>query len=110
MNNRKDILLLMFDLPSTTAEDRKQYTRFRKELRSQGYWQMQKSCYLKLLRNVSASDQNIAELKKSLPKGGNISVLPLSLNEFKAMKCLLGEPFDVPLYTDDIYCLGETAD
>ena len=31
----------------------------------------------------------------------------MNLNELKEMKRLLGEPFDMELFTEGIYCIGE---
>lgn len=47
-------MLLMFDLPTETAEDRKNYRRFRKFLLSEGFLMHQYSVYSKLLLNGSA--------------------------------------------------------
>ena len=69
--------------------------------------QLQESCYLKLVRNVSAFEQHMKKLGEIMPLRGNISVLPMNLNDFKGMKCLLGEPFNMSLFTDDIVCIGE---
>ena len=107
MRERKGILLLMFDLPAQTSDDKREYSHFRKNLRQQGYLQLQESCYLKLIRNVSSIEQNLTNLKKVMPANGNVSVLPMNLNDFKGMQCLLGEPFDMALFTEDIYCIGE---
>ena len=107
MSDRKGIILLMFDLPAQTSEDKREYTNFRKNLRRQGFLQLQESCYLKLIRNISSVDQNLSNLKKVIPATGNVSVLPMNLNDFKGMQCLLGEPFNLALFTEDIYCIGE---
>ena len=45
-----------------------------------------------------------------LLKKGNNSVLPMNLQDFKGMKCLLGEPFDLDLLTEDICCIGDADD
>ena len=107
MRDRKGIILLMFDLPAQTNDDKREYSHFRKELRKQGFLQLQESCYLKLIRNISSVEQNLINLKKIMPANGNVSVLPMNLNDFKGMRCLLGDPFDMALFTEDIYCVGE---
>ena len=107
MKSRKGIILLMFDLPATTSEDRREYNHFKKNMRKLGFLQLQESCYLKLIRNTDTLEQHMINLKTILPTDGNVVVLPISLGEFKGMKCLLGEPFDMALFTEDIYCIGE---
>ena len=107
MRNRKGIILLMFDLPSLTSEDRREYNHFRKDLRKQGFLQLQESCYLKLVRNMDTVEQVMMNLKMILPADGMVSALPMNLSDFRGMRSLLGEPFDMALFTDDVYCIGE---
>ena len=110
MSDRKAVLLLMFDLPAVTSEDHKEYQHFMKALRQNGFLRLQESCYLKLIRNVSSVNTAIETIKKKLPKQGNVSILPLNLNEFAGMRCLCGEPFDMELFTEDVYVIGDGAD
>lgn len=96
----------MYDLPVVMTEDRREYYHFKKKLRQNGFLQMQESCYLKLIRNVSAMETTIRSLSAILPKHGNVSVLQLSLTDFKGIRCLLGEPFPIDMFTDDIIAVG----
>ena len=107
MKNRQGIILLLFDLPAVTSDDRREYQHFKKNLRKNGFLQLQESCYLKLIRNMDTVEQTIMNLKKIMPNDGNVSVLPLNLTSFTGMRCLLGEPFDIALFTDDVYCIGD---
>lgn len=58
-------MLLMFDLPTETAEDRKNYRRFRKFLLSEGFLMHQYSVYSKLLLNGSAKRSILDRLTKN---------------------------------------------
>lgn len=97
----------MFDLPSVTSEDRREYCHFRKSLMSNGFLQLQESCYLKMIRNVATMDLTIQSLNAIMPKTGDVSVLPLTVDDFREMKCLLGKPFPIHLFTDDVLFIGE---
>lgn len=44
-------ILLFFDLPNITLEDKKEYRNFRKFLIKEGFFMMQESVYCKLLLN-----------------------------------------------------------
>ncbi len=89
----------MFDLPSTKKIHQKNYRRFIKSLKNNGYICVQESVYAKLLFNISTSE---AEIKKiSLPPEGDVRVLTLSLNSFKKMKALLGDNFNFHIFSDD---------
>lgn len=110
MYDRKGVLLLLFDLPSVTSEDHKEYYHFRKKLLQNGFLQLQESCYLKLIRNISSADAVIKSLDGIMPKAGNVSVLSLSMTEFRGIRCLLGEPFQIDVFTDDVLILGESEE
>jgi len=45
-----------------------------------------------------------------MPKAGNVSVLSLSMAEFRGIRCLLGEPFQIDVFTDDVLILGESEE
>ena len=107
MNERKSILLLMFDLPAKTGEDHREYYHFMKKLRCTGFLQLQESCYLKLIRNVSSVEAEMKSLNGIMPAKGNVSILPLSVGQFRGMKCFLGEPFDMDLFTEDVVFIGK---
>lgn len=104
------MILLFFDLPALTSEDRREYNHFRKNMLKQGFLPMQESCYLKLIRNTASMEGHIASLRAVIPPRGNIVVLPMSLSEFRGMKCLLGELPDMEILTEDLICIGEEED
>ena len=98
---------LMFDLPAVTNDDKREYAHFMKDLRRQGFLSLQESCYLKLIRNYDNVDFQVQSLRKVMPAKGNVSVLPMNLLDFKGMQCLLGESFNMSLFTDDVYYVGD---
>ena len=107
MSNRRGVLLVIFDLPVKTKEERRQYVRFRKKLLRSGYAFFQKSVYVKLLRNISYAAREIAKVALAAPKHGEIQVLPMNLNVFRSMFSICGEGFHLSEFADDIIFLGD---
>lgn len=84
-------LLLMFDMPTETADDRKAYRKFRKFLISEGFIMHQYSVYSKLLLNDTANKAMVARLEKNNPKTGLITLLTVTEKQFTRMIYLSGE-------------------
>ena len=63
-------MVLMFDMPTQTADERKVYRQFRKFLISEGFIMHQFSVYSKLLLNDSANKAMINRLKAKNPTKG----------------------------------------
>lgn len=84
-------LLLMFDMPQDTADDRKEYRKFRKYLLGEGFIMHQYSGYTKILLNGTASKLMLERLKQNKPKAGLITILSVTENQFSKMIYLSGE-------------------
>ena len=84
-------MILMFDMPTDTAEERKAYRKFRKFLLSEGFIMHQFSVYSKLLLNNSANKAMIDRLQANNPKKGSISLLTVTEKQFARMIYLNGE-------------------
>ena len=84
-------MILMFDMPTETADDRKAYRRFRKFLLSEGFIMHQFSVYSKLLLNGTANQAMISRLKQNNPKRGLITLLTVTEKQFARMIYLSGE-------------------
>ncbi|MCI7678567.1 CRISPR-associated endonuclease Cas2 [Streptococcus orisratti] len=91
MSYRYMRMILMFDMPTDTAEERKAYRKFRKFLLSEGFIMHQFSIYSKLLLNNSASTAMIARLKENNPKKGSITLLTVTEKQFSRMIYLNGK-------------------
>ena len=57
-------IIVFFDLPVLTAENRRNYRQFRKFLVKAGFLMMQESVYCKLAVNGSAADAIVDSIKK----------------------------------------------
>lgn len=84
-------MIVFFDLPTETAEDRKNYTRFRKTLLKSGFLMMQESVYCKLLLNSSAEHLMEEKLRKERPPRGLVQMLTITEKQFAKMKYITGE-------------------
>lgn len=84
-------MILMFDMPTETVEERKAYRKFRKFLLSEGFIMHQFSIYSKLLLNNSANKAMIDRLQANNPKKGNITLLTVTEKQFARMIYLNGE-------------------
>lgn len=101
-------MILMFDMPTDTSEDRKAYRKFRKFLLSEGFIMHQFSVYSKLLLNNTASQAMLGRLKTNNPKKGLITLLTVTEKQFSRMVYLNGAK-DIRIANSDqrVVFLGE---
>lgn len=90
MSYRYMRMILMFDMPTETADERKAYRKFRRFLLSEGFIMHQFSVYSKLLLNDSANKAMVDRLKGNNPKKGNITLLTVTEKQFARMVYLNG--------------------
>lgn len=95
------VLLLFFDMPSVTSEQRKKYRIFLKNIKSKGFVRLQQSVYVKLQRTTRSTSGDIADIKRHLPGNGNVMLLPLTVGDFIKIIPLSGQLFDVSFFCDD---------
>ena len=91
MSYRYMRMILMFDMPVETSEERKAYRKFRQFLIDEGFIMHQFSIYSKLLLNNSANNAMIERLKSHNPKKGSITLLTVTEKQFSRMIYLCGE-------------------
>lgn len=91
MSYRYMRMILMFDMPTETVNDRQSYRRFRKFLISEGFIMHQYSVYSKLLLNGTANQAMVSRLKQNNPKKGLITLLTVTEKQFARMLYLNGE-------------------
>jgi CRISPR-associated protein Cas2 len=84
-------ILLFFDLPSVSKADHRDYNKFLKLLKKNGFAMMQESLYSKLTINQTVADATMGLIRKNLPKDGLVSVLIITEKQFSSIQQLLGE-------------------
>lgn len=84
-------VLVFFDLPSVTGDERRSYTLFRRHLIKSGFLMLQESVYCKLALNQTAVKAITANLRKNKPPAGLIQVLCITEKQFARCEYILGE-------------------
>lgn len=80
----------MFDLPSVSNEEKKEYRNFIKLIKKEGFFMIQESVYSKLSTTPYVSQSTIKTLQQSIPPDGCIFVLNVTEKQFNEMQILLG--------------------
>lgn len=83
-------IIVFFDLPTTSATDIKNYTRFRKFLIKEGFIMLQQSVYTKLAINSSTSNLVKIKLQKNKPENGLVQMLTVTEKQFASMENITG--------------------
>ena len=78
-------MIIMFDIPTETIEDKKAYRKFRKFLLSEGFLMHQYSVYSRLLLNGNANSLLVGRLKANNPNKGFITILTVTEKQFARM-------------------------
>jgi CRISPR-associated protein Cas2 len=79
-------VLVLFDLPTETKKERKNYARFRKELIRDGFTMFQFSIYTRCCPSRENSDVHIKRVKKLLPPQGYVGILSVTDKQFGEME------------------------
>lgn len=83
-------ILVFFDLPTETKQERKAYTNFRKALLKDGFTMFQFSIYLRHCSSRENKNVHVKRIKKLLPPNGNIGILSVTDKQFSMMEIFTG--------------------
>lgn len=84
-------LLVFFDLPTVTKQEKRAYTLFRRFLLQDGYDMIQWSVYGRMVNGFDDAEKHLKRLSANLPKEGSIRCLQVSEKQFANMKLLVGQ-------------------
>lgn len=84
-------ILILFDLPAQTSEQRRQVRYFRKLLLRDGFSMLQESVYVRTCTNFSAVQTHRRRVVSALPKEGHVLFLTLTEPQYAGIDALLGE-------------------
>lgn len=84
-------IIVFFDLPTLTAKDRREYTRFRKYLIKSGFLMMQESVYSKLVLNGTAASAMMSNIRKEKPEAGLVQMMTITEKQFSKIEFVVGE-------------------
>lgn len=101
MNFRYMRVIVMFDLPMLTLDNRKEYRNFRKYLIKAGFLMMQESVYCKLTTNTNTASALVENVKKNKPNCGLVQVLRITEKQYANMDFVIGESKSDVLDTDE---------
>lgn len=104
MYNRFMRIIVMFDLPTATTEDKREYLHFRTGLIKLGFDMLQYSVYSRITRNNDDARKYINKVKAILTPVGSVRVLQVTEKQYAGMIIMLGEktPTENLLTTEDL--------
>lgn len=94
-------ILVLFDLPVTTLENKRSYREFRKYLMRNGFMMLQESVYCKIALNAVVASAIINNVKHNLPPDGLVQLLTVTERQFSRMEVLVGVAHDEVLNSDE---------
>lgn len=84
----------MFDMPVVTAEERREYSQFRKKLIDDGFIMIQFSIYVRICKNQDDVIKHVTRVKSFAPSRGNIRLLQVTEKQYEQMIMLRGVKTD----------------
>ena len=84
-------LMVMFDLPTVSKEEKREYSRFRKYLLGEGFIQMQYSVYAKYCASRDNAQKYFRYIREIIPPGGYVRLLMITDKQFGDMVSLYGK-------------------
>lgn len=84
-------MFVFFDLPTKTATDRHEYSRFRRHLLKSGFLMLQKSVYTKLTINGKVFASVIDDLRSHRPSRGSVLALLVTERQYSNITYIVGD-------------------
>lgn len=84
-------ILVFFDLPVKTKQERKKATQFRNFLIKDGYYMVQFSVYARVCNGNDMVELHKKRLKMNIPSNGSIRVLVITEKQYENVEILLGK-------------------
>ncbi|WP_341779895.1 CRISPR-associated endonuclease Cas2 [Levilactobacillus sp. HBUAS70063] len=83
-------IIVMFDLPTKTKSDRRNASKFRKNLINAGFVMMQLSVYYRLVNGTDMVHKYEQRVSDFLPPTGQVRLLTLTEKQFSSMEIMTG--------------------
>ncbi len=84
-------ILIFFDLPVKTKAQRREATRFRNFLLTDGYHMLQYSVYARVCNGMDAVEKHRRRVEQNLPDNGAIRLMVITEKQYESMDVLLGK-------------------
>ena len=78
-------IFVFFDLPTETAEERREASLFRKRLLKNGFGMFQYSIYTRHCPSAEHAEKHVAQVRKILPDKGSVVITQFTDRQFGAM-------------------------
>ena len=89
-------LMVLFDLPTETKKDLREYTLFRKRLIQDGFTMFQFSIYIRHCASRENMDVHVKRVKAALPEFGNVGILGITDKQFGDIQLFYGKKEKAP--------------
>lgn len=83
-------VLVFFDLPTETKTDRKNATKFRKNLLEDGFVMFQFSIYMRHCASAENAEVHMRRVKSFLPTKGTVGMITITDKQFGKMELFYG--------------------
>lgn len=94
-------VLVFFDLPTETLENKREYRKFHKLLIKNGFLMMQESVYSRMLITPSAGRSVLEIIRKNRPSEGIVQVMTVTEKQFAGMEYITGEHHSEVIDSDE---------
>ena len=94
-------VIVFFDLPTETLEDKREYRRFRKLLIKNGFLMMQESVYCRMLITPGAGEALRNVIRKNRPSQGIVQLMTVTEKQFAGMEFITGEHHSEVIESDE---------
>lgn len=84
-------VLVMFDLPTETKQDKKRYAQFRKKMMADGFQMFQFSMYVRHCPSKENAEVHVLRIKRLLPPNGHVGILTITDKQFGSMEIFRGK-------------------
>ena len=91
MSYRYMRVIVFFDLPVETPENKREYRKFRTFLIKKGFIMMQESVYAKIALNQTVADAITNSVRANKPKEGLVQMMTITEKQFSRIEYVVGE-------------------
>lgn len=84
-------LLVLFDLPTKTKDEKADYRHFRDFLLADGYYMLQYSVYVRVVNSWDSLQIFCNRLEQNKPSFGAIRAISVTERQYEKMRLILGE-------------------
>ena len=94
-------VIVFFDLPTLSLDDKREYRLFRKFLIKKGFMMIQESVYSKIALNQTVAAGIEKSVRENKPKSGIVQMLTVTEKQYSKMEYVVGDKQSNILDSDD---------